>query len=150
MTLARWNPVRDLFNLQDEMTRMMDRFISPEVFEESELIYPSRWHFNVDIVEDKDKYIVTAELPGLNREDIHIYFKEGALVIEGERKKEREEKGLNYHRLERRYGKFYRTFNLGSKVKVDKINATYKDGILTVDLPKVEEVKPKEIEVKTN
>lgn len=150
MTLVRWKPTRDLFNIQEEISRMMDRFTSPEIFEESELMYPSRWQFNVDIAETKDEFVVTAELPGLKKDDIHISFKEGTLSIEGERKEEKEEKDKSYHRMERRYGKFCRTFNLGTKVKVDKIDATYKDGILTVHLPKVEEVKPKEIEVKVS
>lgn len=150
MTLVRWNPVRDFFNIQDEMNRMMDRFVTRDLFEDSEMVYPSRWFFNVDIAENKDEYIVTAELPGLKKDDIHISFKEGMLIIEGERKEERQDENWNYHRTERRYGKFYRTFNLGDRVKVDAIDATYKDGILTVHLPKVEEVKPKEIPVKVN
>ncbi len=150
MTLIRWRPFRDVWNIQDEMNRMMDRFISPELFEESEMMYPSRWHFNVDITENKDEYVVTAELPGLKKDDIHISFKEGNLIIEGERKEEKEDKDVNFHRTERRYGKFYRTFNLGNRVKVDAIDASYKDGILKVHLPKVEEVKPKEIPVKVS
>jgi len=150
MTLVKWRPVRDIFNLQDEINRMMDRFISPELLENSEVVYPSHWHFSVDIAENKDDFLVTAELPGLKKDDINISFKEGALIIEGERKDEKETKDIHYHRLERRQGKFYRSFNLGSKVKVDKIDATYKDGILTIKLPKVEEVKPKQIEVKVN
>jgi HSP20 family protein len=148
MTIARWRPVNDIFNLQGEINRMMDRFINPETFEESEMAYPSRWHFNVDIAEDENNFIILAELPGLKKNDIHISFKEGILSIEGERKKERTEDEKNYHRIERRFGKFYRTFNLGSRVKVDQIDASYTDGILTVHLPKVEEVKPKQIEVK--
>ena len=148
MTLVRWRPFRDFSGLQDEMNRMMDRFISPEMFNDSELAYPSNWHFNVDIAENKDEFEVVAELPGLKKNEIHISFKEGALVIEGERKEEKEEKEKNFHRTERRYGKFCRTFNLGNRVKVDAIDASYKDGVLKVRLPKVEEVKPKEIPVK--
>jgi HSP20 family protein len=148
MTLVRWRPFRDFSTLQDEMNRMMDRFTSPDIFNESELMYSSNWHFNVDIAENKDEFVVTAELPGLKKDDVHISFKEGALVIEGERKEEKEEKDVNYHRTERRYGNFCRTFNLGNRVKVDAIDAAYKDGVLKIRLPKVEEVKPKEIPVK--
>jgi HSP20 family protein len=150
MTLVKWRPVRDIFNLQDEINRMMDQFISPELLENSEMVYPSQWHFNVDIAENKDDFVVTSELPGLKKDDINISFKEGTLIIEGERKEEKETKDVNFHRLERRQGKFCRSFNLGPKVKVDKIDATYKDGLLTIKLPKVEEVKPKQIEVKVN
>ena len=148
MTLVRWRPFRDVTNIQEEMNRMMDRFITPDIFNESEFMYPSNWHFNVDIAENKDEFEVSAELPGLKKDEIHISFKEGALIIEGERKEEGEEKDKNFHRTERRYGKFCRTFNLGNRVKVDAIDASYKDGVLKVRLPKVEEVKPKEIPVK--
>jgi HSP20 family protein len=148
MALVRWRPTRDLLNIQDEINRLMERFFSPTLFEEPEMMTPTAWYPNVDIKETKDEFIVTAELPGMKKDDIHISYKDGILTLEGERKKETEEKDVNYHRVERVYGKFSRTFQLPALVNQDKINATYKDGILEIHLPKVEDAKPKEIEVK--
>lgn len=150
MALVRWRPTRDLMNIQDEFNRLVERFFSPTVFEEPELMTPTAWYPSVDIKENKDEFVVTAELPGLKKEDIHISYKDGLLTIEGERKKETEEKDVNYHRVERTYGKFSRSFQLPAMVKQDNIDAKYKDGILEIHLPKVEEAKPKEIEVKVS
>ncbi len=149
MTLTRWNPVRDLIRVQNEMDRLVDRFFTPDLFEETFTEFGG-WLPNTDIAEDKDKFTVQMELPGLTKEDVHITFQNGTLRVEGERKQEEEKEGVNYHRTERRYGKFVRTFNLGSGIQQDKIDATFKDGILTIHLPKVEEVKPKEIPVKVS
>jgi HSP20 family protein len=108
------------------------------------------WFPVVDIKENKDEFAVLAELPGMKKEDVHITFSDGKLVIEGERKKEQEENEANYHRVERSYGKFCRTFQLPSGIQANKIAADFKDGILKIKLPKSEEVKPKEIEVKVS
>ncbi len=150
MALVRWRPTRDLMTLQEEMNRIFDRFFGPSLLEEREVMTPTTWYPNVDISENKDEFIVTAELPGMKKDDIHITYKDGVLSIEGERKQEKEEKDVNYHRVERTYGKFCRTFQLPTLVQQDKITANYKDGILEIHLPKVEEAKPKEIEVKVS
>jgi len=150
MALVRWTPMRDLLDITEEFNRMLDRFFSPSLLEEAELPTPTTWYPMVDIVEKKDEYIVNAELPGMKKDDIHITFKDGVLTIEGERKQEKEEKDVDFHRVERRYGKFCRTFQIPDAIKEDKINAVYKDGILTVHLPKAEEARPKEIEVKVS
>jgi len=150
MALVRWTPMRDLLDITEEFNRMLDRFFSPGLLEEAELPTPTTWYPMVDIVEKKDEYIVNAELPGMKKSDIHITFKDGVLTIEGERKQEKEEKDVDFHRVERRYGKFYRTFQLPAVIKEDKIEATYKDGILTIHLPKAEEARAKEIEVKVS
>jgi HSP20 family protein len=135
-------------NIQDEMNRAFDRFFSKDSWNDEESVNQAGWYPVVDISENNDEYLLSAELPGLRKEDIHISFTDGVLRLEGERKKEKEEKDTDYHRVERAFGKFCRTFRLPNTVKIDKISADFKDGILNIRLPKMEEVKPKEIEVK--
>ncbi|MCK6619542.1 MAG: Hsp20/alpha crystallin family protein [Calditrichaceae bacterium] len=147
MKLVRWSPARDLLNIQDEMNRVMDRFFSPELFEGSDFS-TSRWLPNMDVQEDKDRFTISMELPGLSKADVILTVREGVLTIEGERKQEDEKEGVNYHRVERRYGKFLRSFQLPVRVQEDKIEAVFKEGVLTVQIPKAEEVKPKQIAVK--
>jgi HSP20 family protein len=106
------------------------------------------WLPAFDVSETADEVIVKAELPGMDVKDIDLTLTDGLLTIKGERKMEKEDKRENYHRIERQFGSFSRTFNLGASVKADSIDAGYKDGILTVTLPKAEESKPKKIEVK--
>lgn len=150
MAIVRWRPMRDMMNVQDEMNRLFDRFFGKELWDEDEQLSQMNWFPVVDIKENQDEFTVFAELPGMKKEDVHITFSDGKLVIEGERKKEQEEKEANYHRVERSYGKFCRTFQLPSGIQANKIAADFKDGILKVKLPKSEEVKPKEIEVKVS
>jgi HSP20 family protein len=107
------------------------------------------WVPAFDVSETEYEVIVKAELPGMDVKDIDIALTDGLLTIKGERKLEKEDKKENYHRIERQFGSFARSLNLGAKVRTDGIEAAYKDGILTVTLPKVEESKPKKIEVKS-
>jgi HSP20 family protein len=107
----------------------------------------SEWLPAFDVSESDEEVIVKAELPGINVKDIDITLTDGLLSIKGERRMEKESKGHSYHRVERRFGSFSRSFNLGVEVKADGIDASYKDGILTVTLPKAEKAKPKRIEV---
>jgi HSP20 family protein len=106
------------------------------------------WLPAFDVSETEDEVIVKAELPGMDVKDIDITLTDGLLTIKGERKMEKEDKREDYHRIERQFGSFSRSLNLGLNVKADSIDAGYKDGILTVTLPKAEENKPKRIEVK--
>lgn len=106
------------------------------------------WMPAFDVSETEGEIIVKAELSGMKVEDIDITLTDGLLTIKGERKMENEDKRENYHRIERQFGSFSRSLNLGLKVKADGIDAGYKDGVLTVTLPKAEEDKPKKIEVK--
>jgi HSP20 family protein len=108
----------------------------------------TEWMPPFDVSESEGEIIVKAELPGMKVEDIDITITDGLLTIKGERKMEKEDKQENYHRIERQFGSFSRTLNLGLKVEADGIDAGYKDGVLTVTLPKAEEDKPKKIEVK--
>jgi HSP20 family protein len=128
---------RRLTNLQDELNRL---FESPT----------PAWAPALDVQEDKDNYSVRIELPGLKREDIDVSLNDGELVIAGERKSEKVEEGVEVHRQERYYGKFQRVLTLAEPVTADKVKADYKDGVLTVTLPKAEEAKPKKIDVSVN
>jgi HSP20 family protein len=142
--------MRDVFNFQEDINRVFDRFFDRNLVGDDDDMTLSKWHPQVDISENDDSYLVVAELPGLSKDDVHITFTDGFLKIEGERKKEMEEKETNFHRVERVYGKFCRTFQLPKQVKNDKLSADFKDGILKINLPKADEVKPKEIEVKVS
>jgi HSP20 family protein len=126
-----------LTNLQDELDRL---FGSQSEF----------WAPALDVQEDKDNYVFHAELPGLKREDIEVSLQDGTLVISGERKVEKVEEGVEVHRQERYYGKFQRALTLPEPVAADKVRADYKDGVLTVTLPKTEAAKPKKIDVSVN
>jgi HSP20 family protein len=126
-----------LSNLQDELDRL---FGSQSDF----------WAPALDVREDKDKFVIRTELPGLKREDIEVSLQDGTLVISGERKFEEVEEGVEVRRQERYYGKFQRALTLPELVAADKVKADYKDGVLTVTLPKTEEAKPKKIDVSVN
>lgn len=108
---------------------------------------PRTWAPRLDVQEDKDNFSVRVELPGLKREDIEVALNDGELTISGERKAETVSEGTEVHRRERIYGKFSRTLTLPSAIKSDQVKAAYKDGILTITLPKAEEAKPKQIVV---
>ena len=101
----------------------------------------------LDVTEEAGQYTVKADVPGLKKEDVHLSFDNGILTIEGERKSETEQKDKNYHRIERSYGKFARGLNLGFGVDADAIKADYKDGVLTITVPKSEKAKPKSIDI---
>jgi HSP20 family protein len=126
-----------LSSLQDELDRL---FESPV----------RSWAPALDVQEDKDNFVIRTELPGLKREDIEVSLHDGALIISGERKVEKVEEGVEIHRQERFYGKFQRALTLPTPVAAEKITAQYKDGVLTVTLPKVEEAKPKQIDISVN
>jgi HSP20 family protein len=145
MAITRWSPFRDVVSVQDEMSRLFD-----DVFGQR----PARvqwtdgiWNPSVDVTEDKDSVVVKAEMPGLNKDDIKISVQDSILTLKGEKKQEKEEKETDYHRIERSYGSFCRSFQLPTTVRADKIKANYKDGVLSIILPKTEEVKPKEIPI---
>jgi HSP20 family protein len=105
------------------------------------------WSPALDAFEDKDKYTVSVELPGLKKEDISVSVHDGVLTVSGERKSEKDAKDGLVHRTERYYGKFTRSVSLPAKVHADKVSAAYKDGVLTVEVPKAEEARPKNITV---
>jgi HSP20 family protein len=140
--MSRWEPFRELVSLRDDMDRLFRSFFGGPI-EEVE----GFWAPTVDIEEDNDNYFVKAEIPGIKKEDVKISVRGNTLSVSGERKQESETKEKTFHRIERSYGRFMRTITLPSDVDPNKVKATYKDGILTISLPKPESTKPKEIEV---
>jgi HSP20 family protein len=130
--------------LREQLNRLFDVSASraPESFGD--------WSPALDAFEDKDKYVVSLELPGMKREDISVTVHDGVLTVAGERKSEQDSKTGAVHRSERYYGKFTRSVSLPSTAKTDNVAASYKDGVLQIELPKAEEAKPKSIEVKVS
>jgi HSP20 family protein len=142
-----WSPVGEFTNVRDGMNRLFDSTFGDFT---RAMEYFNGWTPALDLYEDKEKFIVKVELPGMKREDIDISFEDGALVISGERKYDEKSGDSETYRSERYFGRFYRTLALPKAVQSEKANATYKDGILTVALPKSEEAKPKQIRVNVN
>jgi HSP20 family protein len=143
--LTRFDPFRTLFQMRRDLDRMMSEGNTSET-----TLATGLWVPPVNISETEDNYVITAELPGLNKDDIRVTYQNGVLTIEGERKMEQEEDNKNWHRVERIYGRFERSFRLPMPVQAENIRAEFKDGILTLTAPKAEEAKPKQIEVKVS
>jgi HSP20 family protein len=141
--LSDWSPLAQLSYLRDEMNRVFD---SPLTGLSRGQLFGS-WAPLIDLYEDKDNLTVKAELPGMKKEEIDVCLQNGALTISGERRREEKHGGAEESRSERFFGRFQRSVMLPVAVAADKIKAGYKDGILTVTLPKAEEAKPKQIEV---
>jgi HSP20 family protein len=142
--LWNWSPLDQLSTLRTQINRLFEAPFG-EWSRGSEFF--DVWSPSLDLYEDKDNLVVKAELPGLKKEEINISFHDGALHISGERKQEGEHKEGETYRSERFYGRFHRTIGLPRPVDANNIKANYKDGVLTVTLPKSEEAKPKQIEV---
>jgi HSP20 family protein len=154
MSLVRWNPVRDLatfpsgmLNVQGEINRMFDSFFNGGTLEGNSLM-PATWSPAVDLSERDNEYVLKVELPGVSKDDVKLTLQDNVLTVRGEKKQEKETKRSNYSRVERSYGAFQRSFTLPTTVEEGKIEAIYKDGILTVNLPKAEQAKRMEIEVR--
>jgi HSP20 family protein len=146
MALARWSPYRDMLSVRDEMNRVLNEVFNRGANDESAW-FSGAWSPPVDIYETDEALVMKAELPGFSKDDISIELKENTLVIKGERKHEDEVKEGNYHRKERMYGAFQRSFMLPATVDREKVKASYKDGILELRLPKAVEAQPKRIAV---
>ena len=141
--LTRWDPFREMFALQKSMDRLFDRAVNNE----SAWAAPVVWDLALDVAEDKDEFVVKASLPGMTPDDIEITFTDNVLTIKGEVKQDKDVKEEQYHLRERRYGSFTRSISLPNKVKSEAIQASYEAGVLTLKLPKTEEVKPKKITI---
>jgi len=142
MNLMRWDPFREVASLQDRLNRAFGG--RTERDDEMSL---AAWAPPVDIAEEKDRILITAELPGFKENEIEIQTESGMLTLRGERRFEKEAEGKNYHRVERSYGQFVRSFSLPNNVDREKIKATFKNGLLEVELPKREDAKPKTIRI---
>ena len=147
MTPIRWDPWRNLSFLQDRINRMFWEAF-PEPRGEDDEVSLGTWYPAVDIHETDEAIVLQAELPGLNKEDIEIEIKENILTLKGERKDTKEIKEQNYYRQERRLGKFSRSFTLPAVVDPGKVVASYKAGVLEVKIPRPEEQKPAQIDIK--
>jgi HSP20 family protein len=145
MSLVRWNPSENFFSLKNELDSIFDDIFRVNWMDRHN---PGNWMPSVDIEETNTEYQLSLELPGVRKEDVRITFKDDVLTISGEKKQEVRKDDVNLHRYERSFGKFERNFRLNGQVLPDKIDAHYKDGILSIRLPKAEISKPKEIEVK--
>ena len=147
MNLVRWDPFRELEDMSDRLNRMFGRPAArPESGKEAMTV--ADWIPAVDISETDAEYLIKAELPEIKKEDVKVTVQHGVLTIHGERKHEKEEKGKKYHRVERSYGSFTRSFTLPDEVDETKVRAEFKDGMLHLHLPKSEKAKPKAIDVK--
>ena len=146
--ITRWDPFRELDELQSRMATILGRASVKKNEERKEDMTVAEWAPPVDITEDEHEYLIKAELPDIKKEDVKVAVHDDVLSISGERKSEKEEKGKKFHRIERSYGSFYRSFTLPQDSDGQKVAAEFKDGLLKVRLPKSEKAKPKSIEVK--
>jgi HSP20 family protein len=144
--LVRWSPFHELPGLQSEMNRVFDTYSRRSSGNETGGV----WAPLVDVYEDDGNFVIHAEIPGLNKDDIELHLENRTLTIRGERKLDKSYNPDNYHQRERFHGRFARAFTLPSTIAQDKISASFKDGLLEVVLPKADEVKPKLIPVKDN
>ena len=147
MAVVRWDPFRDLSMLQDRMNRLFDN--AGRTWQPDEASATTIWSPAVDIFETEGEIVVKAELPGMERKDITLHLENNVLSLRGERKFEKETKDENYHRIERSYGAFSRSFAIPATVDEEKIRAEYKDGVLNIVLPKKEQARPKQIKIAT-
>jgi len=146
MAIVRWNPVRGVVGLEDELRLLFGDFFGPDrAGDETRFV---RWAPRVDIAEENGNYELTADLPGLKKDDIKVEIHDNTLTLRGEKKIEEEKKEKNYRLAERCYGEFVRTFTLPENVNKDTIEAEFKDGVLKLTIPKTEQPKPTQIEVK--
>lgn len=147
MNLVRWDPFRELEEMSDRLNRVFGR-PSTAKSDGKETMTVADWTPSVDISETDGEYLIKAELPEVKKDDVKITLEEGVLSIQGERKHEKEEKNKKFHRVERAYGRFVRSFVVPDYVDESKIKAEYQDGVLHLHLPKSEKAKPRAIEVK--
>ncbi len=145
MAIVRWEPFRDLVSTQDRLNRLFNETFSRAFGEEPGAA--GTWTPAVDIYENDNNLVLKAELPGVDPKDVEVRVEDNTLYLKGERRFEKEVKEEHYHRIERAYGSFTRSFALPGSVSAEKVDAQYKDGVLTVTMPKREEAKPKTIKI---
>jgi HSP20 family protein len=146
MTITRYDPFRDLRSLQDEVNRLFTGNVGRTFDDEG--IARGSWHPSVDIYENKDQIVLEAELPGMSREDFDLSIENNVITLRGERRFEKKEDTDNYHRVERAYGSFTRSFTMPNTITGEGATADYRNGVLRVTIPKREDTKARRIEVK--
>lgn len=146
MELVRWNPWREMFSTRSRANRIWDEFFYPDAGQAGKAM---DWNWNpvVDVYETDEHFVIKADLPGIDKKDIALDVKDRILTLKGERQVDEEVQKENTHCRERIYGRFERAFRLPNHVDGDKITADYKDGVLRVEIPKPENVKPKQITI---
>jgi HSP20 family protein len=145
MNTTRYNPFQKMQSLQEDINRLFTTGLDPQW--EDQGLGRGVWDPHVDIYENKDQISLEVELPGMKKEDIHLTFENNVLTVSGERRFEKPDEGRNYHRVERSYGTFTRSFTLPNTVSGEGITAEYRDGVLRLSLSKKEEVKARRIEI---
>jgi HSP20 family protein len=148
-TLAKWNPLQELDEFSNRLSSLIGRPTNQKR-DEDNWFTQAQWAPLVDISEDDQEYLIKAELPGIEKDHVKVTMENGLLLIAGERTSENEEKNKKYHRVERSYGSFLRTFGLPDDADGTKIKADFKNGVLKVHVPKSENAKPKSIEIKVS
>jgi HSP20 family protein len=150
MSIVPWDPFRELEDMSDRLNRVFGRSMLRRESTGKDALTAFDWAPSVDIAETSEDFQITAELPEVKKEDLKVSVHDGVLQISGERKQEREEKGKKWHRVERSYGSFMRSFTLPDNTDPQKVAADFKDGVLKVRLPKSAQAKPKAVEVKVS
>lgn len=145
MAIVRWEPFRDVMTAQREFDRLFKEGFTPFVGEGE--LSTRTWAPPVDIYETENDIVLKAELPGVDPKDVEVKVEDNTLYLKGERKFEKEVKNESYHRVERSYGSFARSFSLPNSISAEKVKAEFKDGLLTLTLPKREEAKPRTIKI---
>jgi HSP20 family protein len=145
MAIIRWDPYRDLVTLREKMNRLFEDTVGGQ--SEGRELASSSWTPAVDIYETEHEIVLSAEVPGIDEKDIEIKLEDNTLTLRGERKFEKETQEENFHRIERAYGSFYRSFSLPHYVDQEKIKAEHEHGILKVVLPKKDETKPRKVTI---
>jgi len=145
MAIIRWDPYRDLVTLRDRMNRLFEDVSGPRAEEKD--VLASSWAPSVDIYENENEVVLAAEIPGVDEKDVEIKVEDNNLTLRGERKFEKETKEENYHRIERSYGSFFRSFALPSYIDQDRIEAEHENGVLKIRMPKRSELKPRKVKI---
>lgn len=145
MAIIRWDPFRDLITIREKMNRLFEDAVSSRG-EEKDMI-SSTWSPSVDIYETEQELVLSAEVPGIDEKDIEIKLEDNTLTLRGERNFEKETKEENYHRIERAYGSFFRSFSLPHYIDQDSIKAEHKNGVLKILMPKKAELKPRKVKI---
>jgi len=146
--LTRFSSKSPVRSLRRELDRFFEDVIPLRWFEEAEDVGEQLWAPRADMSETEDKYVIHMDLPGVSKKDLKVNMEDNMLTINGDRKVDETHKGEGYYRRERAFGNFYRAFTIPKAVNESKIEATFKDGVLTVNIPKVEKSKPHQIEIK--
>jgi HSP20 family protein len=147
MAIIRWDPYKDIVTLRDRMNRLFEDMSGPKPEEKN--IMAGAWAPSVDIYENENEVVLAAEIPGVDEKDVEIKVEDNNLTLRGERKFEKETKEENYHRIERSYGSFFRSFSLPSYIDQDRIEAEHENGVLKIRMPKRVELKPRKVKILT-